>query len=124
MAREQEPLNGVAALYKARLLAGQGIAPCDQQFEERWPHLFSLLSNNKVSRDKFTLPVRLGVYNACGDWCLSLSAPGLAMYGEQLYKTFLEGLDGLTAAIAAQTFPWKPNPARALKVKEIEKPKS
>lgn len=124
MAKQKEELNGLSALYEHRVRAASGIAPCDAEFEKRWPILFSLMSNNRVGKERFTAPVRLGLANSSGDWCVSLSAPGLQCYGEVLCKTFLDGLDGLEALLGRGAFPWKTNTVKDVKVKEIKIPKS
>lgn len=122
MARRKNPeLNGVADLYMLRQLAERNQAPDDPDFGQKYPRLFSILSDNRISEDKLIDPPILSVKNAAGDWQVSLSVPGLRMYGEVLAGTFLEALDLLERRLAEGSFPWKVNTKKAVLAREVKK---
>jgi hypothetical protein len=99
----------MARVYELRQLAERGVVPNDDVFRERWPALFSILVNNRLGEDQWTEPARLSISNSSGDWCASLSAPGLAGYTETLGATFDQALTALDVGIASASLKWRFN---------------
>lgn len=121
MPRQKEvELNGVAALYHARQLAERGISPSDAEFEQLYPTLFSILTNNRIEADKVIDPPSLMLRNSSGDWCLGISIPSLGFYGELMFKTHAEALPGVELALASGRFPWKINLKKGVKTRSLK----
>jgi hypothetical protein len=118
--RKREQLNGVADLYLVRQLAEKHQAPDDDAFRSSYPKMFSILSDVRISEDQVIDPPILSVKNSCGDWSLSLSVPGLRMYGEVLASTFTEALALAEARLAAGDFPWKVNTKKKVVARKVK----
>jgi hypothetical protein len=115
-------LNGVAELYKARKLIDQGIAPCDVEFSKLYPHLFSLLTNNRIDDKHVIDPPCVRVSNASGDWCFSLAVMSLGMFGEVLVNEWAQGLPELERKLTEGKGFWRPNQKRKPKLRDSKIP--
>lgn len=120
--KEEARLNGLSRLAAIRQEADQGQTPCDEEFERLYPHLFSLLTNNRVAEGKMVEMPRLGIVNNAGDWVLSLAVAGLQMYGSIMAKTLNSGLAAIDQALAGGTFPWIVKLTKPPRIREMVKP--
>jgi len=121
---EPPTVNGVADIFRLRHTAEMGQVPTDEAFRTRCPHLFSLLTNNRVDDHHWTEPARLTITNSNGDWLLGLSVPGAKAFAELLCSTLDEGLSQLDVALAKGALKWKYNlkrQAKPIRDREIEK---
>jgi len=122
MAKRSEDLNGVAALYRARQLAEQCVAPSDDAFRDKYPNLFSLLTNAQVTENKVVDGAFLRVSNSAGDWLLALGVPALGAFAEVMSSTFDAGLVKLETALATGNIGWRFNLKRSAKVRSLRGP--
>lgn len=118
--RKRQELNGVADLYLLRQLAERNTAPDDEEFKSKYPKLFSLLSDNRISENQLIDPMVLSIKNAAGDWQIALSCPGLRMYGERLAPTFAEALQALETALCDGSPFWKVNTKKPVASREVK----
>lgn len=122
MPKRIEQLNGIAALYRARQLAELGTAPTDDGFRERYPNLFSLLTNSKVDDRTVADGAFLRLSNASGDWVLSVGVPSIGAYAEVMSQTFEAGIAKLEANLAAGNVDWRFNLKRRPRIRKLESP--
>lgn len=116
-------LNGVAKLFEMRQAAEQNVAPSDEVFREKYPHLFSILTDNRISETQVFDGCSMTIRNSTGDWAISLSAGGLRMYGTILARTIEEGLAEANLRLGNTTFPWKVDQRKRVNVRELKKQK-
>lgn len=119
--RRTEGLNGVSELYMMRQLAERNQPPDDPEFAALYPKLFSILSDVKISESQLIDPPILSIRNAAGDWLLSLSVPGLRMYGDALGSTFQAALANLEARLANPDQFWKVNVKKPVIARDVKR---
>jgi len=122
MAKEKPSLNGTAMLAEIRRRAEIGQAPSDESFEQRYPALFSLLTNGQIDPTHVADGNFIRLSNNNGDWLLTVGVPALGMFGEVQDRTFDLVLTKLETALAANKIDWKANLKRPAKPRLLKEP--
>lgn len=87
-------------LYHARLLADQGIPPCDDTFAEKYPRTWAYFVTTNAGGGKTGEAASLSINVSQGDWCARLRSPAMQGTCEVLCATFEELLPALEAKLA------------------------
>ena len=112
-------LNGLSQLKEMRLLADQGVAPNDPEMEAKYPLLFSLLSDTKVSDLERVDPPRLSLSNNSGSWVLGLAVSSLGMYREVSAVTLVAALALMEQSLASDPKGWRVNNKKRMKIRTL-----
>ena len=112
-------LNGLSTLHALRQAHDRHQRPCDPDMEKKFPHLFAILSDVKISETEEIEPPFLIVKNTGGQWSLAVIVTGLAMAGDILANTLAEGLVEVNRRMGNGTFPWRPMGKKTPTLKKI-----
>jgi hypothetical protein len=114
-------VNGLARLKDLRSAYDRHQQPNDPDFEKKLPHVYSVLSDVRVSEKSMIEPPILILKNLGGQWSLTLIVGGLGMSGEVLGNTMAEALAELDRQLVANPKFWRVNAKRKVKLREIPK---
>ncbi len=121
--KKQLETNGVAELFLTRQKLLAGTAPCDEDFSQRFPKLFSLLTNLAIDESQASEPTSLRITNNGGDWLVSVYVPGGGCSRSVQVRTMAEAFLALEAAVGTGPQDWKYDLRHEPKVRKVRPPK-